>query len=140
MAYPHWQGVVPSTQIERSQSPIIPGVGIYGLTHDYGDIEAAVEIDFTLGHHQKFTLSENATVTIPVPPGAMELVFEVTQSDGGGWTIVWPNGTMSPGMDLDALLTPAATNPAAVDLICAYYNGVTWLLSSIMLDAKTAGA
>jgi hypothetical protein len=136
MAYPHWQGVVPSTQIERSKSPIIPGVGVYGLTHDYGDVEGAVTIDFTLGHHQKFTLSEIAMVAIPVPPGAMELVFEITQSNGGGHTIFWPNSAMEPGMDADDLLTPAATNPAAVDLIYAYYNGTAWLLSSIMLNAK----
>lgn len=140
MTYPYWQGVVPSTQIERSKSPIIPGVGVYGLTHDYGDIGAAVEIDFTLGHHQKLTLSEDAVMTIPVPPGAMELVFEITQSGGGDWQITWPTASMEPGMDPDALLTPAATNPAAVDLVLAYYNGIAWMLSSIMLDAKTAGA
>jgi hypothetical protein len=136
MAYPHWQGVVPSTQIERSSSPIIPGVGVYGLTHDYGDVEGAVEIDFTLGHHQKFTLSEVAVVTIPLPPGAMEIVFEITQSNGGGWTIVWPNSAISPDMEPDDLLTPSATNPAAVDIISAYFDGIAWFLTSVMLNAK----
>lgn len=140
MTYPHWQGLVPSVQIHRVYSPIIPGVGVYGLTHDYGNVGATETIYFERGHHQKLTLSQNAVLTIPVPPGAMEIIFEITQSNGGDWKITWPLGTMAPDNDPDKLLTPSATNPTAVDLISAYYNGITWMLSSVMLDAKTAGA
>jgi hypothetical protein len=138
MTYPYWNGIQPAVQVEQVHSPIITGIGVYGLTHDYGDVEDEVTIDFTLGHFQKITVSEVPRIYIPNPPGAVEIILQVTQTGAGGFVPVWDGSVphSCAGADTSALITPAATNPAAVDLIRMQYNGIGWYLSSLMLDAQ----
>lgn len=137
MTYPHWNGIIPSIRVQQEFSPIITGIGVYGLTHDYGDVADEVTIDFTFGHFQKITVSEVPRIYVLNPPGAVEIILQVTQTGAGGFVPVWDGSVvhLAAGADTTALITPAATNPAAVDLIRMQYNGIAWYLSSLMLNA-----
>lgn len=138
MTYPHFQGLVPSVETCNRISPINQGVGVYGLYHSYGDIAAGTAIDFTLGHYQSISLSQNATLTLPTPPGAFDMILRVNQTGVGGFTITWPTSVLYAGGTPNSLLTPNTTNAAAVDLISLHFDGVTWFASSYALNIMRA--
>jgi hypothetical protein len=111
-----------STETCVRNSPIIQGVPVFGLTHDYGDIGPACTLDFTFGHFQQLTLSENAiiTTTNTLPPGTFDMLLKVTQTGVGGWTINWNPDLSCAGADPNSLLT--LTVPNAVDIIKLHYG------------------
>jgi hypothetical protein len=130
MTYPFFEGVVHSGETCNRISPVIQGVPVWGLYHNYGNIAAGAAIDFTLGHFQAITLSQDATLTIANPPGFVEIILRVTQSGAGNWHITWPANTIYAGGTPNSLLTLGTVNAAAVDLIRMTYNGTQWLLSN----------
>jgi hypothetical protein len=138
MTYPLFQGLVPSVETCVRISPINQGVGVYGLYHNYGDVVAGTAIDFTFGHYQAISLSQNATLTIPTPPGAFDMILRVTQTGAGGWVITWPAAAIYAAGTPNAFLTPNTTNAAAVDLIAMHFDGVTWFISSYALNIMRA--
>jgi hypothetical protein len=113
-----------STETCVRNSPIIQGVPVFGLTHDYGDIAAGCNLDFTFGHFQQLSLSENATITITntPPPGTFDMLLKVTQTGVGGWTITWNPRVSCVNAVPDSLLT--LTVPDAVDIIRLRYGRV----------------
>jgi hypothetical protein len=138
MTYPFFQGVVPSVETCSRQSPIIQGVPVWGLTHAYGNVGAGTNIDFTFGHYQTLSLSQNATLTISAPPGNIDMLLRVTQTGAGNWKITWPLNCLYAGGTPNTLLTPGTVNIAAIDMIRMFYNGTNWILSNFGRDINNA--
>jgi hypothetical protein len=138
MTYPLFQGIIPSLETCNKISPINQGVAVYGLYHAYGDVAAGTAIDFTFGQYQSISLSQNATLTIPTPPGACDILLRVVQTGAGGWTITWPAAAIYAAGTPNAFLTLNTTNAAAVDLISMHFDGVTWFISSYAMNIMRA--
>jgi hypothetical protein len=145
MTYPNFNGVLMSTETCVRNSPIIQGVPVFGLTHDYGDIAAGCTLDFTFGHFQQLSLSENAIITITntPPPGTFGMLLKVTQTGVGGWTINWNPDLSCPAAAPDNLLT--LTVPDAVDIIRLHYGRArnafdpfTWWATSFAKNVNKA--
>jgi hypothetical protein len=80
-------------------------------------------IDWGDGQKQKFTLSENTTLTFTAPDGPGNFLLKVVQAASvGGYDITWP-GTV---------LWPSGTAPTitaavdSVDIISFYYDGTNY--------------
>jgi hypothetical protein len=119
MTYPNFNGVLMSTETCVRNSPIIQGVPVFGLTHDYGDIAVGCTIDFTFGHFQELFLSENATIVLLPPPGTFDMLVKVTNV--GGCTINWNPDLSCPGALPDSLLTLTGSDNV-VDIIRLHYG------------------
>jgi hypothetical protein len=117
MAYPNFDGVVKSVETCARNSPIIQGVGVFGLTHDYGDIAAGCVLDFTLGHFQQMTLSQHATITLLSPPGTFDMLLKIATNSE---SITWAPLLMCPAGTPDDLLSlPLIFD--AVDVVHLHY-------------------
>ena len=118
MAYPNFDGVVKSVETCARNSPIIQGVGVFGLTHDYGVLGDVCNIDFTFGHFQQLTLSQSATFTLLTPPGTFDMLLKITHT-GISQFVDWSPLLECPMADHDALTT--LTVPDAVDIVRLHY-------------------
>jgi hypothetical protein len=81
------------------------------------------DIDWGDGQKQKFTLSENTTLTFTAPDGPGNFLLKVVQGGTGSYTITWPGTVKWPDSGTIPTLSTAV---GAIDIISFYYDGTNY--------------
>ena len=85
----------------------------------------ACTIDWTLGNKQKYTNSENSTLSFTAPSGPCNLILKIVHANNATiFTPTWPATVRTPGG-----VAPTLTQTAnAVDIIAIYYDGTNYFM------------
>lgn len=92
---------------------------------------AAKTIDWTQGNKQAVILSADCEFTFTAPAGPCNLVLRLVQDGTGSRLVTWPGSVKWPAGTAPTL----TTTTWAEDLVCFYYNGISYYGGSILAFA-----